>query len=32
MYDWAKSSFETTIGVAVLPVYWTSVAAATLVQ
>lgn len=30
MYDWAKSSFETTIGVAVLPVYWSSVAAVTL--
>jgi UMF1 family MFS transporter len=30
MYDWAKSSFETTIGVAVLPVYWGSVAAVTL--
>lgn len=30
MYDWAKSAFETTIGVAVLPVYWSSVAAATL--
>ncbi len=30
MYDWAKSSFETTIGVAVLPVFWTSVAAVTL--
>ena len=30
MYDWAKSSFETTVGVAVLPVYWSSVAAVTL--
>ena len=30
MYDWAKSSFETTVGVAVLPVYWASVAAFTL--
>ncbi len=30
MYDWAKSSFETTIGVAVLPVYWGTVAAVTL--
>lgn len=30
MYDWAKSAFETTIGVAVLPVYWVAVAAATL--
>jgi UMF1 family MFS transporter len=30
MYDWAKSSFETTVGVAVLPVYWATVAAATL--
>lgn len=30
MYDWAKSSFETTIGVAVLPVYWSSVAAVSL--
>ena len=30
MYDWAKSAFETTVGVAVLPVYWVAVAAATL--
>ena len=30
MYDWAKSSFETTVGVAVLPVYWSSVAAVSL--
>ena len=30
MYDWAKSSFETTVGVAVLPVYWAGVAAVTL--
>jgi UMF1 family MFS transporter len=30
MYDWAKSSFETTVGVAVLPVYWASVAMATM--
>jgi UMF1 family MFS transporter len=30
MYDWAKSSFETTVGAAVLPVYWSSVAAVTL--
>ena len=30
MYDWAKSSFETTIGAAVFPIYYGTVAAATL--
>lgn len=30
MYDWAKSAFETTIGAAVFPIYYGTVAAATL--
>lgn len=30
MYDWAKSSFETTMGAAVFPIYYGTVAAATL--
>ncbi|MBI4408980.1 MAG: MFS transporter [Gemmatimonadetes bacterium] len=30
MYDWAKSSFETTMGAAVFPIYYSAVAAATL--
>ncbi|MGH7483727.1 MAG: MFS transporter [Longimicrobiales bacterium] len=30
LYDWAKSAFETTIGAAVFPAYWGTVAAATL--
>ncbi len=30
MYDWAKSSFETTVGAAVLPIYYSTVAAATI--
>lgn len=32
MYDWGKSAFETTIMAAVLPVYYSSVAAANLPQ